>query len=368
MSADRDALQAALDANLESQAEMLSTLRRLRADEADLRALLDTMPASSATSLPDTDWAGASFEWDQRLQEALLKRFGHSSFRPLQREVMNATLSDRDVFAVLQTGSGKSLLFQLPGLLRPSGLTVVISPLVSLMVDQVASLERLGIRSSLLAAELTDRQASTQIHHDIADPSVSGLRFLYVTPERIAKSKMLLSRLQKAYEAGHLLRFAIDEAHCAAAQGHDFRPDYLSLGTLRSSFPNVPILCLTATASEAVRADVERTLQMDAATTVRFRGHFDRANITFSVRRKPNEDALLDEMAEIALRVHRAAAGIVYTLSRADAEKVASGLAQRGVRCAADTDTVTVYFDTSSTGTIDTPTCTVSYCSYLRIP
>ena len=131
LSADRDALQAALDANLESQAEMLSTLRRLRADEADLRALLDTMPASSATSLPDTDWAGASFEWDQRLQEALLKRFGHSSFRPLQREVMNATLSDRDVFAVLQTGSGKSLLFQLPGLLRPSGLTVVISPLVS---------------------------------------------------------------------------------------------------------------------------------------------------------------------------------------------------------------------------------------------
>ena len=335
---DDESVRAQLDANLVAQDDLRSALRSLQAEELDLRRRLEAIQRVATAITPSNQQASwnAAFEWDEQAQTTLKQRFGHDRWRPHQREVINATLSGRDVFAVLQTGSGKSLIYQLPGLLQPVGLTVVVSPLVSLMIDQVANLQAMGVPAALLAVDVTDRQASAAIHQQIADPSASGLRFLYVTPERIAKSKMLLSRLQKAYEAGALLRFAIDEAHCAAAQGHDFRPDYLSLGTLRSSFPRVPILCLTATASEAVRCDVERTLQMDGAGVVRFRGHFDRANICFEVRQKPDDTAeLVDQMADVALRTHGGSAGIVYTLSRADAERVAAGLGERGVRCAA---------------------------------
>lgn len=346
--------------------------RDLRDEEAAICSQLQELRSSAKQAAKDAaeahhvlvDWTG-TFEWDATVADLLKLQFGHDSFRPLQREVINATLSRRDTFAILPTGSGKSvksatqthalslrlphtarvligelqrfspmqLLFQLPGLLSPSGLTVVVSPLVSLMVDQVASLSQRGVRCALLAADLTDRTQSTEVHHQIEDPATSGLRFLYVTPERIAKSKMLVSKLQKAYHGKMLLRFAIDEAHCACAQGHDFRPDYLSLGTLRTTFPEVPILALTATASESVRADVERSLQMDHLSA-RFRGHFDRPNIKYSVRKKLDEAALLDEMAALALRDFPSQAGIVYTLSRADAEKVADGLQRRGVRCA----------------------------------
>ena len=149
-------------------------------------------------------------------------------------------------------------------MIAESGLTVVVSPLVALMTDQVASLKAKGVHAALLAADAVSREETSLIQQQAADPRATGLRFLYVTPERVAKSKMLISRLQKAYLAGGLSRIAIDEAHCAAVQGHDFRPDYLSLGTLRASFPSVPILALTATASDAVRADVERTLGLDA--------------------------------------------------------------------------------------------------------
>jgi len=191
-------------------------------------------------------------------------------------------------------------------------------------------------RGGDLAVTYNGRQA--------ADPKGSGLRFLYVTPERVAKSKLLISRLQKAYLTGDLCRIAVDEAHCAAAQGHDFRPDYLSLGVLRASFPSVPILALTATASDAVRADVERSLGLQPSRVVRFRGHFDRTNIRYTVRPKPSsEEGLLDEMAAFCRGDDAAASGrptgrlpgIVYTLSRADAEKVQAGLSQRQVACAA---------------------------------
>ena len=318
--------------------------RRLREEEASLREQLDALMVQEAAAelavasaaVQPADWAG-SFEWDSAVDELLRTGFGHGTFRPLQREVINATLSGRDTFAILPTGSGKSLLYQLPGLLEPTGLSVVISPLVSLMIDQCASLTERGVSCALLAADLTDRSATTAIHHQIEDAGVSGLRFLYVTPERLAKSKLLLAKLQKAHLAKRLQRFAIDEAHCACAMGHDFRPDYLQLGVLRSSFPGVPLLALTATASDAVRADVERSLQMAAgAATVRFRGHFDRPNLRYAVRRKPADDALHQaEMASLCLATFRGQAGIVYTLSRADAERVAGGLSQRGVRCAA---------------------------------
>ena len=191
------ALRDELDDNLKRQ-------RELQHEEQEIRAAIQVeLAATSAAAAPaaptasSTDWAGR-FEWDDRVAELLRTRFGHSSgFRPLHREVINATLSGRDAFAVLPTGSGKSLLFQLPGLLAESGLTVVVSPLVSLMTDQVQGLTARGVHAALLAADVTDRTQSTEIHRLIESPSTSALRFLYVTPERIAKSKLLLAKLQK---------------------------------------------------------------------------------------------------------------------------------------------------------------------------
>ena len=396
-------LAAALRANIRQQKELRREEEELRrrlaeAEAAEMACALeedqdDEVQETAAIAAGTADWSSATeFPWSAAVSDCLRNKFGFTGFRPLQLEVINATLSGRDCFAILPTGAGKSLLFQLPGLLdvsspsgngagsssrssssssssssrnslqhgkRGGGLTVVVSPLVSLMTDQVANLTSRGVRAALLATDVTSREEQTVIHNEIADPASSGLRFVYVTPERVAKSKLLLSRLQKAFLAGQLVRIAIDEAHCAAAQGHDFRPDYLSLGTLRASFPSVPILALTATASEAVRADVERTLGLSGsgpAGVVRFRGHFDRANIRYAVCPKPaTDDALLDEMASICLNTfdastasasaagaasggaaacRRLGAGIVYTLSRADAERVQQGLWQRQVACA----------------------------------
>ena len=331
-------LRANLDAQHELKREEATLRQRLAEAEAAENAMaLDDEEDEAAPQQPtpaSIDWSG-TFPWSAAVDTCLHSMFGFDQFRPLQREVINATLSGRDCFAILPTGAGKSLLFQLPGLLsglpasRPSGgggggcsssssqqqqtkpgLTVVVSPLVSLMTDQVANLGARGVRAALLATDVTSKEEQTAIHQQIADPEASGLRFLYVTPERVAKSKLLLSRLQKAYLAGLLARIAIDECHCAAAQGHDFRPDYLQLGALRASFPSVPILALTATASDAVRVDVERTLGFDECNVVRFRGHFDRSNIRYDVRAKPQSDeALLDEMAAVC----RSSYGVVAT-------------------------------------------------------
>ena len=252
------ALRAQLEDNLNEQ-------RSLRAQEAELRdqiAALEAVEAAEAAEAAAAassssgggaaavgsdattfDWSGA-FPWDAAVLDVLASRFGHASFRPLQREVINATLKGKDVFAVLPTGAGKSLIFQLPGLLAPHGLTVVVSPLVSLMTDQVHNLQSKGIRAALLASDVTSREQTTAIQQEAADPVSSGLRFLYVTPERVAKSKQLLAKLQKAYLASKLSRIAIDEAHCAAAQGHDFRPVRTRDANLRPSPLASSVTCL----------------------------------------------------------------------------------------------------------------------------
>jgi len=301
------------------------TATEAEAADAAVRATTGTFGTDEAP----VDWAGV-FEWDERMREVLVTRFGHTTFRPLQREVINACLASRDVFAVLPTGAGKSLTFMLPALLQPAGVTLVVSPLVSLMQDQVGRLRRLGLVAELLAEGAVDKATTTRALNATAEPLSSGLRFLYVTPERVAKSKLLLSKLQRCYVAGHLQRVVVDEAHCCAAQGHDFRPDYLALGTLRASFPRSPILALTATASDAIVRDVRDTLQMATASCI-FRGHFDRPNLRLAVRPKQGASEQYDEIAQVALIDHAGHPGIVYTLSRTDAEKTAAALLERGV-------------------------------------
>src|SRR5579862_1476639 len=202
----------------------------------------------------------------------LLKRsFGFTSFRPLQQEIIREAMADRDVFALLPTGGGKSLCFQLPALLRP-GLTVVVSPLIALMKDQVDALQAAGIAATFLNSSLAAGESR---------PRLRGLhqgeyRLLYVAPERLMLSGFL-SDLQR----WNVNLLAVDEAHCISEWGHDFRPEYRQLANLRELFPTVPMMALTATATERVRKDIVTHLKL--REPCRYVASFNRPNLTYRV-------------------------------------------------------------------------------------
>src|SRR6202043_4092629 len=186
------------------------------------------------------------------LPRTLKKHFGYDKFRPLQEEIIRDALAGRDVFALMPTGGGKSLCFQLPALLR-DGLTIVVSPLISLMKDQVDALRTSGISATFLNSTLGRQEASARwrgLHR-------GEYRLLYVAPERL----MLNTFLERALN-WNIAQIAIDEAHCISEWGHDFRPEYRELKKLRKHFPDIPVMALTATATERVRADIVKQLQL----------------------------------------------------------------------------------------------------------
>ncbi len=244
------------------------------------------------------------------LRTALKKHFGYSAFRPLQEEIVRDALAGRDVFALMPTGGGKSLCFQLPALLR-EGLTIVISPLISLMKDQVDALQASGVAATFLNSALDGTQARSRLR---------GLyngefHLLYVAPERL----MLESFIEKVKE-WNVAQIAIDEAHCISEWGHDFRPEYRELVRLREILPNVPIMGLTATATERVRSDILQQLKLrDPQCYV---ASFDRPNLTYRVVPKSSP---YDQLLEF-LRTRPNDSGIVYCASRKTADSVAAKL------------------------------------------
>ena len=188
------------------------------------------------------------------LLQSLQQHFGYSDFRPGQREVVEALLEGRDCLAVLPTGAGKSLCYQLPALVR-SGVVLVISPLVALMQDQVAQLRRRGIAAACLHNGLP-LQELRQLQQQIQKGT---LRLLYLAPERL-QGEACRQLLEELHDQGQLVALAVDEAHCISNWGHDFRPDYRRLGQLRRLCPGVPLVALSATAPPRVRADIIRLL------------------------------------------------------------------------------------------------------------
>lgn len=240
--------------------------------------------------------------------------FGYSSFRPLQREIIEAALGGRDVFALLPTGGGKSLCFQVPALVQ-TGLTVVVSPLIALMKDQVDALQASGVAATYLNSSLGSEEARSRM----AGLHRGQWRLLYVAPERL-----MLDRWAENLAAWNVNLIAIDEAHCVSEWGHDFRPEYRQLAKLREMLPNVPVMALTATATERVRKDIVGHLKLrDPAVFV---ASFNRPNLTYRVLAK--DQPLRQVIDFVRKREHES--GIIYCASRAATERVAEALAGRG--------------------------------------
>ncbi|GAA5918772.1 hypothetical protein JCM6882_006807 [Rhodosporidiobolus microsporus] len=352
-------------ASLDSQICKLEKLRR------DVRTERDTLSATIASreSLPKpkattarkappapgaVDYSKGDYPWSQEAKKLAKDGWGVKNWRMAQEGAINATMAGRDVVCVMPTGGGKSLIYQIPALLCP-GTTVVITPLISLMTDQVHNLRSRDVAAEQIHASTPQDEVKSIMKRmlgsaapakgkgkkkavkDEDEEVESEIKLVYVTPERIEKAKSFVNTLQKMYDAKLISRFVIDEAHCVSTMGHDYRSSYLALQRLKVLFPSVPILAVTATAPQNVISDMLKTLGLprqtspgDAAlpkTTVLFTAPLYRSNLRYTIVPKPSSaQAVIDSMVEYILDNHQGESGIIYTLSRADSENVVKGI------------------------------------------
>ncbi len=253
------------------------------------------------------------------LHATLRKVFGLHEFRPHQREIIQGLLSARDAFVLMPTGGGKSLCYQLPALLRP-GMALVVSPLISLMKDQVDALMANGVAAAFYNSSLDPVQAK----QTLAAMHAGELKLLYVAPERLMHAGFL-ARLADV----PVSLIAVDEAHCVSQWGHDFRPEYAALGALRSQLPGVPLIALTATADAHTRKDIVQVLGLERAR--HYVASFDRPNIRYTVLEKHRP---MEQLTRF-LDNRGAESGIVYALSRKRTEEITAQLEAEGLSAAA---------------------------------
>ncbi len=299
----------------------------------------------SANSLAAQEAARAIAEEEKRKNDEMQQQiiacndqiFGFGgTFRPHQLDIITTVLSNVDCYIIMPTGGGKSLCYALPAVLSP-GVTIVISPLLSLIEDQVASLLRLkcgGIPAAYLTSTNTNSQKNA-ILEDLYRPRRGlepFLKLLYITPERLVKDKDTQNILNDLYQNERLSRFIIDESHCVSAWGHDFRKDYGQLGCIKDMYPEAPVIALTATACKKVSEDTLKILKISDCK--RFNTGYDRPNLLFEVREKTDKPS--DHMKDIANYIlkgqFKGQTGIVYCMTRNDCEETASELQKLGVK------------------------------------
>ena len=249
------------------------------------------------------------------MHDTLQKHFGFKNFLPLQKEIISDVLKNKDTLAVLPTGGGKSLCYQLPAVMMP-GITLVISPLIALMKDQVGSLKENNIKAAYLNSSLGVREERA-VKEEIQE---GGIKLLYIAPERMMKPEFI--DFMSGFKVSLI---AIDEAHCISEWGHDFRPEYRNISSLRKLFPNVPIIALTASATTRVRQDIVR--QLEFKTYSLHSASFDRSNLRYYVRPKHETYTQILNYIED----HPGDSGIIYCHSRAGVNNIVASLVADGV-------------------------------------
>jgi len=248
------------------------------------------------------------------MKQLLKTYFGYDEFRPLQEEVIENVMQGKDSFVLMPTGGGKSLCYQLPAL-KFEGLTLVISPLIALMKDQVDALKANGIAAEYINSSLLPDEIQ-----EIQKKVIAGkVKILYVAPERLA-----LQNFQNFLKTADIKLIAVDEAHCISEWGHDFRPDYRNLKLFKSQFPEVPIIALTATATPKVQEDIVRQLSLNNSKP--FVSSFDRENLMMIVTRKKRA---FDKLLKL-IQKHKNEPTIIYCFSRKDTENIAMDLQTEG--------------------------------------
>eukprot|EP00922_Rhytidocystis_sp_ex-Travisia-forbesii_P050961 GHVS01075692.1.p1 GENE.GHVS01075692.1~~GHVS01075692.1.p1 ORF type:complete len:480 (-),score=120.57 GHVS01075692.1:8-1447(-) len=357
------------------QGQVQCLQRRLGLLQSQHAAISEQLRHRRLSRAPPSDLLGMpldseGFPWSPKVREAAKHFFNIDRFRRHQIDAINCAMGGQDCFLVMPTGGGKSLCFQLPGICSASAvLTVVVSPLLSLMNDQVMGLQAVGVKAEMLSA--SGREEGDRVKKEmklletttttttkgtaggrrkvgggggmskgdaavVVKDDVGGccggefVRFIYVTPERIKKSKQFMNSLEKIHQAGNLGLLVVDEAHCISQWGHSFRPDYKHLSILKQHFPSVPIMALTATAAPPVVKDVQEALGIGGCRC--FRSHTNRPNLCYLVTHKPKQTA---DAVGVVFRFISLfpvdTPGIVYCHSKRDAETVSEQLGRRGV-------------------------------------
>jgi len=249
--------------------------------------------------------------------ELLEKYWGHSSFRPLQEEIIEASIYGKDVFALLPTGGGKSVCFQIPGLAR-EGITIVVTPLIALMNDQVEQLEKKGIRAQMISSLQSFREIDTLLDN----AKFGAFDFLYISPERI-QTKLFIERFKQMQVA----LIVVDEAHCISEWGHDFRPTYLEISKLREIHPEVPIMALTATATSFVKDEICEKLKLNQP--LEFEASFKRSNLSYEIKEVVvKEQTILNWVSKFPQL-----SGIIYCQTRKSVKDLANFLISNKINC-----------------------------------